>query len=78
MKIDPTDAAFPIPYGRDPSAPHVSGLTIRAHFAAMAMQGMLANPVVMQTVGSRGIDPGPELAKAAVDSADYLIAELNK
>lgn len=48
------------------------GLTIRQHFAAMAMQGLCANS-----------SPGPQympanLAMEAVQIADALIAELNK
>jgi hypothetical protein len=51
-----------------------NGLTIRQHFAAMAMQGLLACP-----------EPDPnnplslkEFAAAAVKCADALIAELNR
>ncbi len=46
------------------------GLTIRAHFAAMAMQGIICNarePVTAESV-----------AELAVKAADALVAELNK
>lgn len=51
---------------------YVDGMTIRQHFAAMAMQGMLS--------ACRGYDnTGLEnLAKCAAQQADALIAELNK
>lgn len=47
-----------------------TGLTTREYFAAMAMQGILANP---QYDNSHEID-----ASVAVNSADALIAALNK
>jgi len=46
---------------------HNAGLTKREHFAAMAMQGMMANP-------QRKFPCGTD----AVESADALIAALNK
>lgn len=48
------------------------GLTIRQHFAAMAMQGMSS---ACQGFDSKGLE---HLAKCAVLAADALIAELNK
>lgn len=56
-----------------------SGLTIRQHFAAVAMQGMLANSIDKQ----QGAEPfwhmsQENLAMVAVGYADALIAELNK
>lgn len=44
------------------------GLTKREHFAAMAMQGYLANYAGLEK----------SLAELSVDMADALIAELNK
>lgn len=50
---------------------NVGGLTIRQHFAAMAMQGLCNKPIFTGTT--------PEnLAKEAVQYADALITELNK
>ena len=59
-----------------------TGLTIRQHFAAMAMQGMLSNSEnesnEMDLVKS-GIDNGfLATAQQAVQYADALITELNK
>jgi hypothetical protein len=52
----------------DPSSPVTHGLTKREYFAAMAMQGILAN------------NPSNvfKVVKDAVETADILIAELNK
>ena len=50
------------------------GLTIREHFAAMAMQGLLANAsTCTQEVGTIG-----EIVHSAVRHADALITELAK
>ena len=50
------------------------GLTKREYFAALAMQGLLANPVEIVQMGY-----GPDsFAKCAVESADALIEALNK
>ena len=46
-----------------------SGLTKREYFAALAMQGLLANPAV---------DMLEITAKKAVKTADYLIKALNE
>jgi hypothetical protein len=46
-KIDPNAAAFPSERGNVPESRghgHVVGLTMRAHLASMAMQGLLASP----------------------------------
>lgn len=55
--------------------------TIRAHFAAMALQGLLAAPdqfnAPADSLDTDGI-PAPWYAKQAVRYADALIAELNK
>jgi hypothetical protein len=47
------------------------GLTKRELFAAMAMQGLVANP-------ERINDPGPVLVNVAIAYADALIKELEK
>lgn len=84
MKIDPNAAAFP---GQShdssglPCAQAEHGLTIRAHFAAMAMQAYLSNPLALEAVAASGrssteIEAG--YASDAVRMADILIAELNK
>ena len=61
-------AAFANEYGID--APQ-EGLTKREYFAAMAMQGIIAN--------KDGLDIKIErIVESAVDTADALIDELNK
>ena len=50
---------------------HPNGLTKREYFAAMAMQGIIAN--------KDGLDIKIErIVESAVDTADALIEELNK
>ena len=72
MKIDPNAPAFPVQEsmvsGSTGEVPAASGLTIRAHFAAMAMQGILLNP---------DVDTPRYVAAEAVRHADALIAALN-
>lgn len=77
MKIDPNAPVFP---GQEFSSEvgansHLErGLTIRAHFAAMAMQGMVRRFSVSQESDEHiALD-----ARDAVRYADALIAELNK
>lgn len=55
------------------------GLTKREYIAAMAMQGMQANPWVMQQVAG-AIEANvnlPNIYELAVQAADILIRELN-
>ncbi len=91
MNINPSYPAFPAiatvdkqdvvqPLQTSPSGFSFPGLTIRAHFAAMAMSGMMANQVTIQTI-ARSDDHHKaiqELSEMAVISADALIAALNK
>lgn len=49
------------------------GLTKREHFAAMALQGLLANATYFEVENMPETD-----AKLAVEYADLLIAALNK
>ncbi len=74
MKIDPNSPAFPAEGGNDSGLHANPGLTTRAHFAAMAMQGVLADP----NVRFRGDEDYEENASVCVKMADALIAELNK
>jgi hypothetical protein len=53
----------------EPVDVHYCGLTIREHFAAMAMQGLAANG---------GFSSNEQIAIIAVGIADALIAELSK
>jgi hypothetical protein len=65
------DMAFPVnDTVLTPNNTVQNGLTIREHFAAMAMQGLLA--------GQHFRDSGEMCAESAVAFADALIAELAK
>ncbi len=75
------DTAFPSDRPADPSG----GLTIREHFAAMAMQGLIARGFVSAKEESRGLSGTMplmvreiSLAEMAVRHADKLLAELSK
>lgn len=58
---------------------HQDGLTKREYFAAMAMQGILSNPVYAQMI----LDKIPEseaagfISLVAIEQADNLITQLN-
>jgi len=54
------------------------GLTIRQHFAAMAMQGLLSNPEWMKEYkGEKYKMQDSVVAEVSCKQADALIAELN-
>lgn len=81
MSIDPNAPAHPT-YATGMMG---QGLTIRAYFAAMAMQGIVSSPSVLGAMKAMLIkeaddteDLGTLTAKSAVEFADALIAELNK
>lgn len=68
--INPDNNAFPGEYSR--------GLTIREYFAALALQGLLANPNLVISIGECGTtEYDHKLAREAVNSADTLIKALN-
>ncbi len=69
--MSPHDQAFPIP--GDDEYIRWLGLTKRELFAAMAMQGVLANPV--EHLASA---PREDIAGWAVEFADALLDELAK
>lgn len=75
MKLNPNAPAFPSPPEVNSHGTIISsgrpGLTVRAHLAGLAMQGLAAAP------GFRGF-PAEKSAQLAVSMADALIAELNK
>lgn len=76
MKIQPHDTVYP-----RPSVYNETGMSIRSHFASMAMQGLLASPkdgFTHDAEASAPIETWQDLAKGAVQMADALIAELNK
>jgi len=69
MTVDPKDNAFPI-FNREGEVYFSqSGLTKREYFAALAMQGILANDLGQPSYNA--------VATMAVLSADALIAALN-
>lgn len=73
MKTEPNDRINPIyeAHGGDLGTTS-GGLTTREYFAAMAMQGICANPTTE-------IQPnGQAIAIVALECADALIAELNR
>ena len=75
MKCNPNDSAYPSDLGK------CNGLTKRELFAAMAMQGICANPGVIWGEHKLPEHPGDcrgSIAKAAVRIADALIAALNE
>lgn len=91
MKIDPNAAMFPAPRVRNDVSDSgtitqrlemVGGLTIRAHFAAMAMQGLLADQTFKMAARECSKTEGGKtdslVAAAAIQFADALIAELSK
>lgn len=67
MPVTATEQTF---HNQDP-LPGQPGLTIRQHFAAMAMQGMIG-------FWQDGYDHSLRVAEMSVRQADALIAELNK
>lgn len=63
----------------DPCNPNtLIDLTKREYFAAMAMQGLLANSVYHNPEMKHKMIAVPALAEAACKYADALIIELNK
>lgn len=72
-KITGNEPAMPV-VGRyaDKNLLEANGLTIRQHFAAMAMQGILAS------LDNDTAIVGSFIADMSVRCADALIAELNK
>lgn len=87
-KINPDEPAFPVNYVVSPEGTiynsaddKLSGLSIRAHIAAMAMQGILSSLKSGQhdayTVNG-GYIHFPSVANDSVVMADALIEALNK
>lgn len=70
-KTKPEDHAYPIDT-EDGEWPLANGLTKREYFAAMAMQGLIAEEDRPARETSKG------LASCAVDHADALINQLNR
>lgn len=54
-----------------------NGITLRQHFAGLAMQGLLANTRTAENIGDHDVDPKVTLI-FAVRLADALIKELDR
>ena len=55
-----------------------SGLTLRQHFAVLALQGLLAGPNTPAVIGGHGLPPDSSaVCQQAVAYADALIVALN-
>lgn len=69
-RVTGTESAFPAFDGSGV----VGGMTLREHYAGLAMQGILAS----RKVSGDGVFPWEEIAPSSVQMADALIAALNK
>lgn len=67
-----------LPSGVTAWVDHASGLTVRQHFAAMAMQGLLMSNSVSVPRGFGRSTEAAVRAKLAVQEADALIAALEE
>lgn len=77
MKTEPNNDAFS--FGVPENGYSYHGLTKREYFAAMAMQGILANSTLTTILAGNNAMPAEgEVAKASLYQADELITELNK
>ena len=79
--IDPNEPAFPAQAkGSDGTPCHemAYGITIRAHFAALALQGILSNIGLVQVYQKGGHTDPHAIASGAIAMADALIDRLNK
>lgn len=86
MNTNPTDQAFPGKAGHftdrdfrdqivDGGVTYSDGLTKREHLAALAMQGMLANPSIFDLGDIKQLE---WVSEVAVAQADALLARLAK
>jgi hypothetical protein len=66
--LEGNEPAFPFEGGDNNGSQPYSGLTVREHFAAVAMQGLIAN----------GRMAPEDVAGEAVTHANALIMELNR
>lgn len=77
--IDGNDLAYPLMQIFDDERVAHGGFSKRELFAGMAMQGLLSNPALLQTL--KNINPAgrhQSMAETALLAADALILELNK
>ena len=80
--ITGNEPAMPTTNSVDGTELNDGGLTIRQHFAAIAMQGILANEqlrtALLMDARTFKRDPNYSVAHEAVRQADLLIEELNE
>ncbi len=74
-KCDPDESAFPKP--EDESSERAWGCTKREYFAALALQGLLANEGTLWQGSDNYHRVLKGTAMAAVEAADALIESLN-
>lgn len=70
--------AFPLPRPIDETLPNI-GLTKREYFAAMAMQGLLANPELFKI--AQALPPNSVMKfynQSAIEHADDLLKQLEQ
>jgi len=73
--INPDDSIHPFKFDTDRHTTVMStGLSMREHFAGLAMQGFLSNPNLDRTIAVSV----ERVSEYSVKAADTLIAELNK
>jgi hypothetical protein len=90
MNTNPTDSAFPevftdVKYAKNSQGDNVpicevyssGGISKQEYFAAMALQGLLANPFLLKMYFD-DLPPSKSISALALQHADTLIAELNK
>lgn len=80
---DASGYAFPVPSEHGGVVPGSEGLTKREFFAALALQGLLANPFIAERCSKTGAsaqDPyfATNAAESAVAHADALLEDLAK
>lgn len=54
------------------------GMTLRQHYAGLAMQGILSSDLGLKTLSDGGVQAVSTFCKVAVDVSEALIAELEK
>lgn len=78
--MNPNDPAFPSPTDRAPTgevnAWAEPGMSLRAYFAGLAMQGLSSNP--FSSEACKAICGDASISKASIELADALIEALNK
>lgn len=67
--LDPNEPAYPM---REPTSSDNYGLSVRAEFAKAALQGLLANPLVLE------VQCDHEITERATKLADLLLIALNQ